>query len=536
MEVLLVLIFLVPFVISLLSSLSVTINGSDQAYHLLMIKAIVKNNHKFVTTIPFFVGKNRHAYPQLIHWFFSFFSEKRILRLCRFTGTFGHLLSGVALYFFAKLLFPFMVESGYEIPNVSYMIVVALTYALSPINYDLFNAKNIGFSARGFGLFLGQVFTYISIFYVLDILDLSTYLILAGIVVYLILISSVFAIQYVVFYSLIASIVFTNIFLMLPLFVGAGVYFLFKRKIAIEFAKGQLAHKKTYALHLAKVFILKNRYSIWRDFVYDFWLKLFNIFRRKESMFGLIKYFMTNNLVNLLIGIPFLFLIFFTFPISDSGLNGVLAYHIFIGLLMFLLTSFRWTRFLGEPDRYVEFVLGVLAIYLAIKTYPNYKLQYILAAVCHVVIVLRVIMVNRMLKKVANSVSKDIETGSIGRTMLLDPVKELLVNLSENRSDLKVISNLSENSKMIMSDRYQLFRYTFFNERIKGYHFTDIYRDSFFMIDFDILKKLMKDFNINVLVYGRNNKEEDVWNSNRLNSLGKVVFADDYNKVILLDQ
>ncbi len=504
--------FLLPFVISLISSKAMTLSGSDNVYHLLMIDAIRNNKHRLITTMPYFVGQNRHSYPQFLHWIFSFFTTEKNLRFARFSGTIGHLLSGVGLYFFAKaclLRIDDLVPSNQE---TLFLTLVALLYSCSPLNYDLFNAKNMGFSARGIGLFFGQLLTYFVILYLVD--HSILFLIIGGLFCYAILLSSVFATQYMLGYTLLALIFFGDINLLIPILIGLFLFFLLHPKVAKVYFQGQFTHKKLYALYMAEIFILKQRFSIWRDLVYDFWIKLRAVFYRRESIAGYVRYVMTNPVVNFILGIPCLFLLynFFTYFGKDVTLDTLIL-HLIIGLLLFLITSFRVTRFLGEPERYVEFVIGPIVLICAILYLNNPTIVYGLIVFCVLFIFARIVLFKFMLNKFSstkNLKSKD-NHGSMERGINMRDILECVSIESQKAQTLKVMSNGTETSKMLLSSDYQTFRHPLFQEKIGSFHFNDIYKDSYFSIGLEIVEKVIQEFKIDILVYDVDHQNSDEW-------------------------
>lgn len=144
--------------------------------------------------------------------------------------------------------------------------------------------------------------------------------------------------------------------ILIPL-LGYLCFWLLRRKAALNYIEGQWYHKKNYARYMVKTFILDHRPGIYRDFVYDFWVKL------KESPVRAFAYIYKNPLVEIIYGFPFLWVVIYYF--YEQGFEGIeysMMIAIFVSLILFILTSFRFTRFLGEPQRYVEFSIPVVTI------------------------------------------------------------------------------------------------------------------------------------------------------------------------------
>ena len=108
---------------------------------------------------------------------------------------------------------------------------------------------------------------------------------------------------------------------------------------------------------MAKIFILKSRPSIYGDFIKGFWLKLGKDFRK-----GLI-YVFTNPIVELLYGFSYLWItVFVLIEHKEDVFYNQLVGFSSVGIILFLLTSFKKTRFLGEPQRYAEFFIPFYSV------------------------------------------------------------------------------------------------------------------------------------------------------------------------------
>ena len=106
----------------------------------------------------------------------------------------------------------------------------------------------------------------------------------------------------------------------------------------------------------------KSRYSIWRDFIYDFWVK-------KDK-----SYILSNPVIEILIGALPNCLVLVYFPFSEV-INDNKAQILYILLsasfFAFFVTSFRIGRFLGEPQRYIEFGIPFASI-LGVLVFPSW--------------------------------------------------------------------------------------------------------------------------------------------------------------------
>ena len=125
--------------------------------------------------------------------------------------------------------------------------------------------------SSGIGLVVGQVYLYLIIIF---IISGSLWLLLPiFIVVFIILLLSQMATQLVILSLPFIVIIFKVPELLLLPFLSYLLFYLLMPKIAKNYIIGQFNHKRNYALFLAKIFILNKRPSIYRDFVYDFWIR-----------------------------------------------------------------------------------------------------------------------------------------------------------------------------------------------------------------------------------------------------------------------
>ena len=324
--------------------------GSDHYVHMLYIKKFKKEGYNFGDPVTSYYNEKNAVYPLFFHWFIAAFffgtAEKNPNRINLFIFLMGYIFFNGFCFFYLENIAPIV------------YLKLNVVYSLFPFSYLFWNAKNRGLSPRSFGLLLGQVFTYFLIFFletpsVIPFLGLS-------LVSFITLITSQFSNQFIILLCFLLSIIQGSfIYLLWPLFNIGMLYLLFPT-LAKSFIKGQFYHKYNYAKYLAPVYILKLRPSIYRDFIYDFWVKLKNF---KSEKINTLYYIVTNPLLELFYGFPFLWICFVWVLRNDSdALSSPLWNIILISLGIFFLTSFRITRFLGEPQRYVEFVIPLISI------------------------------------------------------------------------------------------------------------------------------------------------------------------------------
>jgi len=324
---------------------------SDHYFHVGMVRAIQANRHRFVAEHPNFLVEKNFAYPQLYHWILSFLPEKAYVKRHYLINLTTSLLSFAT----AELLLWFLFRDMFERPVLE-IPLCGLLLATTPIFYLPWNARNMGLSPRSLGVLLGQAFTLLVLYNLFHFDWLITGLIL--LIAILSVLSSQFTTQYIVFSSLLISVFFLHIWPLAVLFLSFFIPWIFMPSVMNKYFRGQLWHKYIFSKYLSREYVLAARYSIWRDFAGD----IFRQFKRNKK--AAIIYTYTNPFLLLVWAIPLFFpvlVISFLHPHSDT-VNGKLLLFNSLGLLLFVVFSFRKTRFLGEPERYVEFFVPTILL------------------------------------------------------------------------------------------------------------------------------------------------------------------------------
>jgi len=326
-----------------------TILGSDHPIHVSIINRIKANKHRFLTDYVLAINEKHVCYPQLFHWILSLFPERLNTKNFVIINISVKVLEIIAFNLFLIFLFKTI---HFDSICFLYSNIIINVF---PFSYAIWNAKNTGLSARGIGLVVGQIYTYLIVVYVITS---SQWLLVALlVVVFTSMLISQMAMQYILLSSFF-MILFLKIpeILLLPI-ISFLFFFMMMPNLAKNYAIGQFNHKRNYALFDAEPSVLKYRPSIYRDFIYDFWIKLNANFKTG------IVYIYKNPLVEIIYGIPFLWLvIYINAKYKFEGELQVLFYTTVSALCVFFFTSFRWTRFLGEPQRYLEFVFPLITI------------------------------------------------------------------------------------------------------------------------------------------------------------------------------
>jgi hypothetical protein len=472
-----IIIFLLPSLLSLLSLFLVKIKGTDHFYHEAIITAIKSNDKKFIKENPFIIGPNIMAYPQLLHWFLSFFNNKHISKYAFYINIFSTIGSSISLLWFLQALF----RGGYLIKaDDSIYFLTGLAYAVFPSNYDMVNAKNTGISARGIGLFMGQLYLYFICYYALN--HSIAILLFAIPVCIVILLSSTFAIQFILFFTPIIAVVTKDFFLLVPLAAALLIFFITSPSFFVNFFKGQYNHKYLYSKYLAQRYILASRFSIWRDLFYDFWVKLAN---KNLTTVEKLKYITSNSIFTVLISMPLVvFGLFCIITIPDIPL--FLTYFSLVCVSTFIITSFRPTRFLGEPERYLEFGIGFFCIIATIGSY-HYHLTFQLIIYYSIFFVwLRLMFYIYYIRK-----NKNVHK----RNLALEA--KLTIEEIDFKKPKNILSNSTQISKILLSSKWQVFWHPLYQPNVGSYHFIDLFSESYDYIAEQKLINIIKEFEIN---------------------------------------
>ena len=255
---------------------------------------------------------------------------------------------------------------------------------LYPITNTVWNAKNNGLSTRSFGIMLVELYIYLLTYYAFyGNQGLIIFLIFIS---FIILLSSQFASQFIILMAPLFSYLVGFEIILIPIFSFLIYYILFP-KVFISFIKAQYNHKRNYFLFIAKNGILKERPSIYLDFILMFWTKLLS----KENKFKVLYYISKNPIIEVIYGIPYLIYIlcFFGFEnsfFSDNNYLMLMFCLVTCGIIVFFLTSFKKTRFLGEPQRYLEFFIPLITILFSILAPFDYFLFFILYSISIIIL------------------------------------------------------------------------------------------------------------------------------------------------------
>lgn len=313
--------------------------GSDHYVHLFLVNVIRENGRRLFTRIPRLLNPAYcSAYPLFLHWFLSFLKNEQLVGVSRYYNPVVNLLQ-VALTYLALRLVP-------DVSPLAGMLTAlfAATPSSSTPSAPATTASQRGRS--GCSSSAASASAWCDCAWRVSLPWMGGAL-LAG---YCVWGFNTFAAQTMLLAGLLLLAVF-GFWQMMALAAASVLLFVcLHPAYGPSYLFNTFRFSKAYATDLAPLFILNRRPSIWRDLILDCWREI-----ARQRQHGL-SYTYSNPVVMVVCLNP---LVLLGACLAWSGdatppFVRLCAEMSFAGLAAFLLTSFRPTRFLGEPERYVE--------------------------------------------------------------------------------------------------------------------------------------------------------------------------------------
>ena len=343
------------FKLALLRRVGPDIYGSDSHFYILQTDLIRQSNRHVLRSCPVFIGSQNFANPFLLQWLASFLSSEHLECWQAYVPIFFKSITTYVLSLTAGVSFYVIYHTGLLEANAA-ALLAGILYGFSPINRNANpdNLSDFTFSPRSLGTLLASL-SCITVVTGIVLNSIVLY-VLAIILIALTCLGSKFAIQAVVF---ILAIIFGILGAWLQvLIVPVGML------VAIIVSKGyywhvlvqQIRHLKLYATKLARENIPYVR-SIFTtlDLPRAVW---YLVTGRLRSLYWLIRCDvifkgMAMYPVHLVCGV--ILIVYRNFWVENPWLYA-LAVLWFASLVVFVITSLPWFKFIGEADRYLEFV------------------------------------------------------------------------------------------------------------------------------------------------------------------------------------
>ena len=478
--------------------------GSDHSVHLFLIDKIRNNGHRLFSTVPGILNEAYlGAFPLFVHYLLSFLKpdavEKASLILNPLINAFLVVLMCLSYYFLVD-----------KVANED-LFVVGIFVAFCPQFYHAFSARNFGISSRPLGILLISALVITN--YLYQYYDEQFIFLVAGVFFcYLIWGSNTFSQQTFVLSGILMGSIYSDWFILMCAFISVLIFILIHKKYALSYLFRTGLFIYTYATQIAKIYILKQRYSIWRDLVYDIYVKLKN-----EPATKSIQYAYNNSILIVLFLNPFIIISILPFNFIEEPFLVHCQNFSICCFVLFIMTSFRCTRFLGEPERYVEmassFSILVTVGLLSVIDFNIYTA--VLVAYCLLLYFLQMFVVGKL---------KDY----VGRKKNTLQKVEEIINLSskEKCEQVRFYSNSEDVTKMFMNNDWGFARFWSPDTKFAGYNFQSAYYQFPFYTK-ELSNDVLEQYKINYVVYDKNNFIDEPRNQ-RLNVAEKIFEDGDY--------
>jgi len=482
--------------------------GADRCVHTFLIKSLKENRHKLFVKIPKLLNSNSiGALPLYLHWILSWLSRHQLKIAERLINPLVFIL-----YFFlvCLILYKSRLDSASVLVNYGYIICACV---LTPQNFHALNAKNFGFSARGLGALFLTLFLSSNVLFPKN--DLMA-IVCASFSSWLIWGFSTFAAQAMIIFCILIWILTGSCTLFLGAAFGLLIFFIINFKYASGYIGKTFAYMYNYSKFVAPVYILKYRFSIWRDLVYDLW-KILKV-NPKQG----IRYAYENSILIIIFLNPLVLICCYRFFFDQNPRTSLENYANSVaiaGLISAIITSFRKTRFLGEPERYAEAVIPWAAI-----SGISFLQDKIGLPVVYFILVYFVIIDLLQIK-----ISKDLFKNNLSLQKSLGKAVKI-VNAATNK--IKCVCNNEQITKSLLDQNWRFSCLISPCEKYCGYTFNKAFTKYPFLSQ-RLINKIIKKYKINLFVKFK--KIEDlklvnkVWLTN-----SKILFDDKNIQVIYL--
>lgn len=315
--------------------------GSDHPVHRFLVRAVRRNQHRLFVRIPGVLNETHcGALPLYMHWVLSWLGPGGLRWAER-------LLNPVVSALHVLLVAAIVWHVG-AARSEAWAGLVACAFALTPQFFHAFSARNFGLSARSPGLLFLTAFLAAA-----QAAPVHGWLAWAALVVagWLVWGFSTFAMQAMVIFSMLLLPLTGHVAPLCGVLLGALLFVAVHPRYALAYLRSTRGFIGTYAREIAPIYVLTRRFSIWRDLVWDVWIA----FRGGPGKGA--RYAYENSILVVLLLNPLLPIACWGFLAADMNVDGLEGFAGAVATtagVAVALTSFRCTRFLGEPERYAE--------------------------------------------------------------------------------------------------------------------------------------------------------------------------------------
>jgi hypothetical protein len=330
--------------------------GTDHPVHVFLTNAIRANGRRVFVKIPRLLNTCYcGSLPLYIHWVVALWRPSAV---AVFERVLNPLMGSLQVILLAVIV---MREMPHWVAVPDFAPLCALLLALTPQYYHALSARNFGLSARGTGLLVLTGFFYVA--YVVESGDRAIqYWIALGTLSWLVWGLSTFSQQAMCLVSSLLLVATGRYVPAAGVLLGLAIFVSLHPAYSLGYLKHTGRFIRTYATELAPIYVLSRRFSVWRDLVWDIWRGI-----GRNGIQGL-RYAYENSILIVAVLNPLtivgVWAALHRGP-AELPFDGFCAAMMLAGIAVFVLTSFRCSRFLGEPERYVEAVTPWATIYAA---------------------------------------------------------------------------------------------------------------------------------------------------------------------------
>ena len=164
----------------------------------------------------------------------------------------------------------------------------------------------------------------------------------------------------------------------------------------------------------------------------------------------------------------------------------LLIIPIIVPLLIFFITSFKKTRFLGQPERYIEFsipFISILATALFIDTHQI--VLYLTLSISFLLVSIEIFFFGRRAVENNEAVIK-----------IVDQIR----NIQHEIPDIRIFSNNTEFLWNFLGRGWKVLIPHIFSEKIGTMHIRDVFNEKYGSVNKKVVIPLIKEYGINVLI------------------------------------
>ncbi len=315
----------------------------------------------------------------------------------------------------------FIVKYFLELPTEEFSILspaswAALIYLTTPVLMPINGRIMGGPKARSFGGMLA--FLYFLTLYATIHID-PFYIILASLLIYITILSSVFATQAIIIFTICLALFYTSLILLIPMIFLILLYFVPSFRVT-NIVNYKIAHFR-YFYNNIDAMAVSDRNSL------KYYKELFSF--KKNINFGLLYYDKIAPFI-LVHSFP-VFFIFIVYVVSFENINPFVTYSYFIvlaSLITFILTSIKPFVMIGQAERYFEFSAAFATIFL-IYFCKNEQILFILFVIQLCFVLINYLYINR------NPIKKELQ---FPHPKELKDVADFLMGLNQDINGLGI--------------------------------------------------------------------------------------------------